>query len=187
MYNYNPKYYINDALWQLRPKREALSLYKSEEGVLIGMFQGNRGEFPEIDYVVRILKPGIEERPIPPPHSFWVVDLMMKIIEYENEVIQILEYYLKYYDELEPFNSPEERNNYQLETVEYITDNYSHINQPRTLSINYVAIIIELFCKNEKRNTGAYMFKNLLEALLNYANNKVDYMTVILASQPGFR
>lgn len=32
-----------------------------------------------------------------------------------------------------------------------------------------------------------YMFRDLLQTLLRYAKNEVDYMTVIIASQPGFR
>lgn len=184
---YNPNYFHDNELWQLRPKRQAINVFTTEEGLKIGMFQGSRGQFPDIDYVVKILKPGLYERLIPPPHSFWVVDLMMKIVEHRNEVIEILEYYSNYYHNLQPFNTPQERQNYNLETVEYITENYSKINQPHTLSINYVAIIVELFCKNEKRNAGAYMFRDLLQVLLRYAKNEVDYMTVIIASQPGFR
>ncbi|WP_396156685.1 hypothetical protein [Flavobacterium macrobrachii] len=184
---YNPNYYRDNELWSMRPKRKAINVYTTEEGLKIGMFQGSRGQYPAIDYVVKILKPGITERLIPPPHSFWVVDLMMKTIDHRNEVIEILEYYANYYNNLQPFNTPEERQNYELETVEHITSNYSNINQPHTLSINYVAIIIELFCKNEKRNAGAYMFRDLLQTLLRYAKNEADYMTVIIASQPGFR
>ncbi|MCB0513773.1 MAG: hypothetical protein KDC60_05020 [Bacteroidetes bacterium] len=184
---YNSKYYFNNELWQLRPKRKAINIYKTEEGLLIGMFQGSRGQFPDIDYVVKILKPGQNEVLISPPHSFWVVDLMMKIVEHREQVIEILEYYSNYYNNLQPFNTPQERGNYQLETVDYITQKYSIINQKHTLSINYVAIIIELFCKNEKRNAGAYMFRDLLHTLLKYAKNEVDYMTVIIASQPGFK
>ncbi len=184
---YNPKYYINNELWQLRPKRKAINTYTSDERLLIAMFQGSRGKYPDIDFVVKILRPGKNEKLIPPPHSFWVVDLMMKIVDYREQVIEILEYYSDYYNKLQPFNTPQEREHYQLETVDYITQNYSRINQPHTLSINYVAIIIELFCKNEKRNTGAYMFRDLLQTLLKYAKNEVDYMTVIIASQPGFR
>jgi hypothetical protein len=184
---YNSKYYFNNELWQLNPKRKAINVFKTDENLLIGMFQGSRGEFPDIDFVLKILKPGENEKLIPPPHSFWVVDLMMKIVEHRLKVIEILEYYSKYYNNLKPFNAPIERENYQLETVDYITKKFSEINQEHTLSINYVATIIELFCKNEKRNTGAYMFINLLQTLLKYAKNEVDYMTVILASQPGFR
>lgn len=184
---YNPKYFKTNELWQLRPMRKAINIYTTDEGIKIGMFQGSRGQYPDIDFVVKILKVGLQERLIPPPHSFWVVDLMMKTIDHREEVIEILEYYLEYYNQLSPFNNPDARINYQLETVEEITDVYSSINQSHTLSINYVAIIIELFCKNEKRNNGAYMFRDLLLTLLRYARNEVDYMTVILASQPGFR
>jgi hypothetical protein len=184
---YNPKYFHDNELWQLRPKRKAINVYTTEEGLKIGMFQGSRGQYPEIDFVLKILKPGVEERLIPPPHSFWGVDLMMKIVEHNKEVIEILDYYINYYNSVVPFNTKDERANYSLETVDYVTEKYSKINQPHTLSINYVAVIIELFCKNEKRNAGAYMFRNLLETLHKYAKNEVDYMTVIVASQPGFR
>jgi hypothetical protein len=184
---YNEKYYSNGIFRQLNPKKDAINIYTTQEGLKVAMFQGSRGQFPDIDYVVKILKPGVDERPIPPPHSFWVVDLMMKIIDHRKEVIEILEYYIKYYNTVNPFTTAIERISYNLETVDYITKKYSAINQPHTLSINYVAIIIELFCKNEKRNAGAYMFGNLLETLLKYAKNEVDYMTVIIASQPGYR
>ena len=185
--NYNPKYYHDNNLWTLRPKRCAINVYTTEEGLKVGMFQGERGQFPDIDFVVKILKPGLNEKLISPPHSFWVVDLMMKTIDRREEVVEIVEYYISYYDTLVPFNLPNERVNYKLETVDFITSKYSIINQTHTLSINYVAIIIELFCKNEKRNTGAYMFRDLLTTLLKYAKNEVDYMSVILASQPGFK
>ena len=184
---YNEKYFSDGVLRQLRPKKDAINIYTTVEGLKIGMFQGSRGQYPEIDFVVKILKPGEKEKLIPPPHSFWVVDLMMKIVDHNKEVIEILDYYIKYYNFVTPFITKDGRINYRLETVDYITEKYSKINQPHTLSINYVAVIIELFCKNEKRNAGAYMFRNLLQTLLKYAKNEVDYMTVIIASQPGFR
>lgn len=187
MKKYNPKYYQNNKLQQLRPKGEAIHTFKTDEGVLIGVFQGSRGQFPDLDFVVKILKPGINEKPFPPLHSFWVVDLMMKTIEFRDEVIEIISFYLDFYKNVKPFDSKEERLNFKFKTVKKITSQYKHINQNYTLSLSYVCMIIELFCINEKRNEGAYMFKELLETLLKYAKNKVDYITVIQAAQPGFR
>lgn len=187
MPRYNPKYYIDEELWQLRPKRKAINTFTTDEGIKIGMFQGNRGQFPEIDFVVKILKPGINEKLIPPLHSFWVVDLMMKIPDFNGEVIQILEYYIDFYGIVNPFQTPENRVNYNFQTLDYIQNNFNHIEQEHTLSLDYVCKIIELFCLNEKRNEGAYMFLNLLNTLLEYARKEVDYITVIQASQPGFR
>ena len=88
---------------------------------------------------------------------------------------------------MKPFNKAIERNGYKLQTVDFIKENFSKINQKNTLSIDYVAIMIELFCINEKRNTGAYMFKNILETLLQYVDDKVDYITVMRATKAGYR
>ncbi len=185
--NYNSNYYFDEKLHQLRPWKEAIHTFKTSEGILIAVFQGSRGLHPDIDFVVKILKPGEEERPFPPLHSFWVVDLMMKTVEYREEVIEILEYYIDFYKNLSPFQSVEERARFTFTTVKHITEKYKHINQEHTLSLDYVCMIIELFCINEKRNEGAYMFHDLLNILLNYAKNKVDYTTVIQAAQPGYR
>jgi len=130
---YNPNYFYDNELWQLRPKRKAINVYTTEEGLKTGMFQGSRGQFPAIDYVVKILKVGDAERLISPPYSFWGVDLMMKIIEHRKEDIGILEYYANYYNNLQPFNTSGEKENYTLETVDHITEEYSKINQSHTL------------------------------------------------------
>ncbi len=184
---YNSKYFFEDKLHQLRPKAEAIHTFTTSDGIKIGMFQGSRGAHPDLDFVIKILKPGKDERLFPPLHSFWVVDLMMKIIEYRREVEEILVFYIDFYENIKPFNSKEERANFTFQTIKPITEKFDHINQEYTLSLEYVAMMIELFCINEKRNEGAYMFYNLLEILLKYTKKEVDYITVIQASQPGFR
>lgn len=184
---YNSRYYHTNSLWQLKPLAKAINTYKTNDGIIIGMFQGKRGQYPDIDFILKILKPGISERPFPPLHSLWVVDLILKISDYKKEVREIIEYYLKFYDTLQPFQTAAARNGYQLQTSNYIVKKYSHINQAHTLSLEYVAIIIELFCINEKRNAGAYMFRGLLQTLLDYTNGNADYIQVMRASEPGFR
>jgi len=76
--------------------------FTTPEGVLIGIFQGSRGTHPDLDFVVKILKPGKNEKLFPPLHSFWVVDLMMKITDYKEEVVKILEYYIDFYENVQP-------------------------------------------------------------------------------------
>ena len=48
---YNIKYYHDETLWQLKPNRQAINTYHTIDGIIIGMFQGARGEFPEIDFM----------------------------------------------------------------------------------------------------------------------------------------
>ncbi|MBI1957165.1 MAG: hypothetical protein HYS44_01780 [Candidatus Niyogibacteria bacterium] len=184
---YNPKYYDGLNVKQMRPKISAFKTYKTKDGTLIGLFQGNRGVNPKLDFVVKILIPGMDKKLVPPTHTYWVVDLLLKIPEYRKEVREIVEYYIEYYKRTSPFLSVEDRNSYQLETVGEIISRYGHIDQAYTLSLDYVATVIELFCKNEKINPGAYMFRDLLLALRDYIDNKLHYTEVLQAALPGYR
>jgi len=184
---YNIKYYDGTELTQLRPHLKAFKTYVTHDGTLIGLFQGSRGANPDIDFVIKILVPGENKVMTPPTHTFWVVDLLLKIPQYREDVRAIVQYYIDFYERATPFASVEERNNYQLETVEEITTRYARIEQPYTLSLDYVAIMIELFCKNEKINPGAYMFRNLLLTLRDYIDGNKHYTEVLQSALPGFR
>lgn len=184
---YNPNYYDGVSLMQMRPKASAFSTFKTKDGTIIGLFQGSRGANPELDFVIKILIPGKSKKLTPPTHTFWVVDLLLKIPQYREEVREIVEYYINYYNSTSPFSSIAERNNYELETVREIGLKYAHIEQDYTLSLDYVATIIELFCKNEKMNPGAYMFRDLLMALRDYIDGKLHYTEVLQAALPGHR
>ncbi len=120
---------------------------------------------------------------------FWVVDLLFKIPKFKREMREIIQYYIDYYARTEPFSSIQERNSYQFETVKEITSRYANLEQPDpeqppTFSLDYVAAIIELFCKNEKINPGAYMFRDLLSTLRDYIDGKKHYMEVLQAAMP---
>ncbi|MCF7864924.1 MAG: hypothetical protein K9M11_00260 [Candidatus Pacebacteria bacterium] len=184
---YNSKYYNGTDLGQLRPRLVAFKTYATRDGTLIGLFQGNRGTRPDIDFVIKILVPGASKVMTPPTHTFWVVDLLLKIPQYRDDVRSIVQYYIDFYERTSPFISVEDRNKYQLETINEITTRYAHIEQDYTLSLDYVAIMIELFCKNEKINPGAYMFKNLLLILRDYIDGNKHYTEVLQSAMPGFR
>ena len=184
---YNTNYYDGINLTQMRPRLIAFKTYKMKDGALVGLFQGNRGIRPDIDFVIKILIPGIDKKLRPPTHTFWVVDLLLKIPQYRNEVREIVQYYIDYYARTLPFSSIQERNTHRLETVEEITTRYAHLEQPYTLSLDYVATVIELFCKNEKINPSAYMFRDLLIALRDYIDGNKHYTEVLQAAMPGFR
>ena len=183
---YNSNYYDGVNLTQMRPCVVAFKTLKTQDGTLIGLFQGNRGMRPDLDFVIKILIPGNDKKLRPPTHTFWVVDLLLKIPQFRNEVREIVQYYIDYYARTNPFQSVQERDNYQLETVEEITTRYAQIEQPYTLSLDYVTTVIELFCKNEKINPGAYMFRDLLFTLKDYIDGNKHYTEVLQAAMPGF-
>lgn len=112
---------------------------------------------------------------------------MLKIPQFKNEVREIVQYYIDYYERTTPFSSVQERNNYRLETIDDITTRYARLEQSYTLSLDYVATVIELFCKNEKINPGAYMFHDLLFALRDYIDGNKHCTEVLQAAMPGYR
>ena len=176
---YNTRYYDGTDLWQLRPHRRAIHTYRLSDGTLVGMFQGSRGTNPALDFIVRILLDGPDEKPEPPSHAYWVADLLMKGQRFSDEIKRIMDYYLDFYDNIcTPFSSVLDRATYTPTTVAYISTTYRHVVVPNTLPIDYNATIIELFCYCEKQNTGAYQFRTLLQRIKDYLDGNATYMDV---------
>ena len=58
------------------PRVEALNQFKLEDGTIVAIFQGFRGENPELDFIVKYKEPGKRLRT--PSHTHWIVDLIVK-------------------------------------------------------------------------------------------------------------
>lgn len=156
---YNPKYIINDQMWQYRsPKGPAIHTFFTADGTAIGMFQGSRGVRPDLDFKVKILLPNPESVPYLLPHDEWVVDLLIKAQHYKGEIIDLLNFYLNFYENCHPFNSVEKRSAYEPTTIRKIEKLYSNVKVDGTMSIGGIALILELFCLCEKQNPDAHQF-----------------------------
>src|SRR3989338_6893353 len=183
---YNSNYYDGVNLTQMRPRVVAFKTLKTQDGTLIGLFQGNRGARPDLDFVIKLLVPGADKKLRPPTHTFWIVDLLLKIPQFRNEVREIVQYYIDFYERTTPFVSVRERNEYEPVTVTEITTRYAQLEQPYTLSLDYIATVIELFCNNEKITPGAHMFRDLLLTLRDYIDGNKHYTEVLQAAMPGY-
>ena len=185
--SFNERYYSGGKMYQLKPKAAAFSTYVTPDNIVIGIFQGRRGGNPLLDFKLRILLDGDNQSPILPPHTYWVVDLMLKCVKYKKEVQEILDFYLNFYETCDPFKTQIERVNYELKTLDYIKKRFSHLEDKDTPSLDYIVILIELFCLNEKQTPDAYMFKNLLNKLSKYASGASNYIELLEAAKPGNR
>ena len=76
---------------------------------------------------------------------------------------------------------------YKLPSLDYIKEKYEHIDDLNSLSLDYAAIIVELFCLNEKQTERAYKFKELLQRISDYANGGANYIQLLEAAKPGNR
>lgn len=177
---YNPKYYINNQMWQYRnPKGPAIHTFVASDGTAIGIFQGDRGTHPELDFRVKILQPNPEAKPFLLPHDEWVVDLLLKAQHYRDDVARLLKYYLYFYKKCSPFPTPGSRQSYSPKTLKYIEKKYGHIVVPGTMSIGGMAIILELFCLCEKQNPGAHQFELALKWTRECVLGKRDFKNVL--------
>lgn len=176
---YNEKYYKNGKMLQLSPKAEAIHTYKTEEGTIIAIFQGNRGDNPELDFRVKYLNNDPKARPVLIPHVDWVVDLLIKAQKFPNEVKDLLNYFIKFYDNCQPFTSVQERASYVPKSFEKFEKKYSYVKVPGTLSMGGLAIILELFSICEKQTAGARQFKLQLQMTREYMDGKVNYRNLL--------
>ena len=87
------------------------------------------------------------------------------------------------YDNIEPFTTVEERDNYQLQYTSGLVETYPELDDIGALSIELIATLVELFCKCEKQSTGAFMFRSMLTLTKEYLEGKKDYYQIIGTSK----
>ena len=167
---YNENYYKNGKMLQLRPYAEAIHTFKTGDGTIIAIFQGNRGDNPELDFRVKYLNNDPEARPVQLPHVDWVVDLLIKAL---------LDYFITFYDTCKPFSSVADRASYTPKSIKVIGGKYSHVQVPGTFSMDGIAIILELFCICEKQTAGAHQFKLQLQMTRDYMVGKINYRNLL--------
>jgi hypothetical protein len=152
-----------------------LKTWSFEDQTEIGIYQGFRGENPDLDFIVKYKSKG--QRLRTPSHTHWIVDLLVKC-EYSKEIVgEYVQTMLDYYERTESFNSVDERNNYELSF--YTTFDYNSLNQHGYYSIETLTAFIELFTKCEKQTTGAFMFKTLLQLVKDYCDGKKDFYQIV--------
>ena len=167
---------------QLNYKRKGeihspLLYWTTDDRTTIAIYQGVRGEKPELDFIVKHKEEGNRLRT--PSHTHWIVDLLVKsehnrelLLSYVNNLILI-------YENSEPFNCVEERDTYELRH-NYVMDlRYNELNGCGYYTISTLTAFIELFSICEKQTTGAFMFKGLLEMIKEYCEGKKDFYQIV--------
>lgn len=154
-----------------------LSYWTMEDDTLVAIYQGYRGEKPDLDFIVKYKTPGKRLRT--PSHTHWIVDLLVKC-EYDKELVQsYMEYLLNMYDVITPFQTQQERQTYTLTYVSRAVDMFGELDNSGYYSIKMLTTLIELFSKCEKQTTGAFMFKGLLCLVKDYCGGKRDFYQIV--------
>jgi hypothetical protein len=154
-----------------------IKYWKTDDITHVGIYQGSRGERPDLDFILKYKQEGKRLRT--PSHTHWIVDLLVKaesnkelLLSYVNNLIEI-------YDNNNPFTSVEERSNYELKYTNIMNLRYNELNTHGYYSIGTLTAFIELFSLCEKQSTGAFMFRGLLTLVKEYCENKKDFYQIV--------
>jgi len=159
-------------------RHSPLKYWAMQDGTYIAIYQGNRGVNPDLDYVVKYLAPSKRLRA--PSHTHWIVDLLVKSHLNLINVKEYVEDWLELYDEIQPFSSVNERNNYELVYKERFVEKFElPLNRIGEYKVDFLSSLIELFIKCEKQTPNAFMFKNMLQLMKDYCDGKKDFYQII--------
>ena len=94
------------------PRVESLNQFELSDGTIVAIFQGFRGENPDLDFIVKYKEPGKRLRT--PSHTHWIVDLIVKGEINRPSTLDLVKELIEVYDAIDPFQTVEERDNYEL-------------------------------------------------------------------------
>tara|TARA_R110000824_G_scaffold9074_3_gene40968 strand:+ start:3742 stop:4272 length:531 start_codon:yes stop_codon:yes gene_type:complete len=158
-----------------------LNQWEMRDGTIVAIYQGFRGENPDLDFIVKYKEPNKRLRT--PSHTHWIVDLVIKGELNQITTLSLVNSLITVYDNIEPFKTVEERNNYQLQYTSGLVETYPELDDIGALPIDLIATLVELFCKCEKQSTGAFMFRSMLNLCKEYLEGKKDYYQLIGTSK----
>ena len=90
------------------------------DGNILVIYQGDRGQNPKLDFIVKYRKPNCRLRT--PSHTHWIVDLIIKHGFSPNVVKDFVLDWLNLYDIIEPYDYTswiEPRENYRIKPEYY--------------------------------------------------------------------
>lgn len=154
-----------------------LTFWQTDDKTTVAIYQGMRGDNPELDFIVKYKEEGKRLRT--PSHTHWIVDLLVKaefnkelLLSYINNLIEI-------YDNTIPFTNLEERDGYELRYNNRLNLRYNDLNIHGYYTISTLTSFIELFSLCEKQTSGAFMFKGLLTLVKEYCEGKKDFYQIV--------
>jgi hypothetical protein len=158
-----------------------LQYWTTDKDTKVAIYQGSRGEYPELDFIVKYKE--TNKRLRTPSHTHWITDLLVKC-EYNKVIVgKFVKKVLSLYETTEPFNNTEERNSYELNFYKKHLYEFDVLDNHGYYKMDTLVSFIELFTICEKQTKDAYMFKTLLTLVLEYCEGKKDFYQIVSYSK----
>ena len=133
-----------------------------------------KGTISDLDIIVKYMQKqqnGEWSKVRTPKHIHWVVDLLIKLNIEPQKTKEFLSLLIDLWNKTGGFRDENERNNLSLEQLlldcSKEVKKFKSLNNKGEYSIKFLMLVATLLIKQEKSNRAdAYMFKNVLDALL---------------------
>ena len=158
-------------------KHSPIKHWKTDNVTEVAIYQGERGERPDLDFIVKYKEEGKRLRT--PSHTHWIVDMLIKSEISKDNLLSFVNDMIKIYDDSVPFKSVEDRNGYVLKYPEQMVSKHSTLQGHGYYTIQTLTAFIELFSLCEKQTTDAFMFKTLLELIKEYCEGTKDFYQIV--------
>ncbi|MBI4140490.1 hypothetical protein HY485_01490 [Candidatus Woesearchaeota archaeon] len=152
-----------------RGKTEPVESFKEfhlPKGTIVGVFQGNRGENPDLDIVIKYQEIGKRIRT--PKHIHWVIDMLIKKEHNRDLTLEFLKYLRDMWEKIEPFRTKKEQLACELkQTTHHKLKRFDNLNSYGEYTVEFIGHLIELMMIMEKTGLAkAFVFKKLLDAMI---------------------
>lgn len=153
-----------------KPRVKSFKDIKLKDNTEIGIFQGSKGNNPDLDIVIKYRDKFTKtSAPRTPKHIHWVIDLLIKKEHNKKLTMEFISYLREIWDKLESLKTKEEQISIDKKlSPKKELERFEELNSYGEYSVEFIVYIIELFSMEEKTGMEeAFMFKDLIDALLN--------------------
>lgn len=156
---------------RLKSRRE----FQLDDGLVIATFDG---DLSELDFMVKYLDPNVSKSLRTPSYCMIGVDLLLKAQQNKGLTKDFVIEFIQFWDNLVPPLDIESRDSYVF-NFDNVLGDYSELNFYGEMSVEMLSTVINLYVLNEKVKLKGKKFRTLLETIVKYCDNNMDYFTLI--------
>lgn len=147
-------------------KSKSFKEFYLSNGTVMGVFQGSRGENPDLDIIIKYQEMKCRVRT--PQHIHWVIDILIKKQHNKELTLKFVRYLRDMWENVEPFRNKEQQQKCELtQTTTEKLKEFETLNKYGEYPVEFIGHLIELMMKMEKTGLDrAFMFKDLLDAII---------------------
>lgn len=147
-------------------KAKSFKEFNMKDGTVIGVFQGSRGENPDLDILIKFQKD--KGRVRTPAHIHWVIDVLIKKEHNKVLTLKFIKYLRDIWERVEPFRTKSEQQKCELkQTTRKKLKKFEELNKYGEFSVEFIGHLIELMMRMEKTGLDrAFVFKELMDSII---------------------